>query len=93
MGWGLILALAINLIIWVPGANAAAPMEDVKSLITEVQTILQTQARKAQRLDLIEKITAKHLDFQEMAKRCLGSTWTTLSEAQKNEFVQLLRRY
>jgi phospholipid transport system substrate-binding protein len=89
LGWGLILALAVNLIMWTPGAKAAGPMEDVKSLITEVQTILQSKPDKAQRLDLIEKATAKHLDFREMAQRCLGSTWTNLGEAQKKEFVQL----
>lgn len=87
LGWGLILTLAVNLIIWVPAARAASPMEDVKSLITEVQTILQTHGQRSERLALIEKVTAKHLDFREMAKRCLGSTWNTLSGSQKNEFI------
>lgn len=64
-------------------------MEDVKSLITEVQTTLQTNAQRCERLALIEKITAKHLDFGEMAKRCLGSTWNTLSGNQRNEFIHL----
>jgi phospholipid transport system substrate-binding protein len=89
LGWGLILALAINLTMWVPGARAAGPMEGVKGLIEQVQTILQTNSAKSQRLELIERLTTQHLDFQEMAKRCLGSTWGTLSAGQKTEFVHL----
>jgi len=92
LGWGLILALAVNLTMWVPGARAVSPTEDVKRLVDEVQTILQTKSAKSQRLDLIEKVTAKHLDFQEMAKRCLGSTWGTLNAGQKIEFVDLFSR-
>ena len=49
-------------------------MEGVKSLIEEVQTILKTNPQKAQRVDLVERATAKHLDFREMAKRSLEST-------------------
>ena len=89
LGWGLILALAANLIIAVTAARAAGPMEDVQSLITEVQTILKTHTQKSERLNLVEKLTAKHLDFREMAQRCLGSTWSSLGEGQKSEFVQL----
>jgi phospholipid transport system substrate-binding protein len=89
LGWGLILALAVNLTMWIPAARAASPMENVKSLITEVQAILQTHAPGSERLALVEQVAAKHLDFQEMAKRCLGSTWNTLSGTQKNEFVHL----
>ena len=89
LGWGLILALAVNLTMVVTAARAASPLEDVKSLITELQTILQTHSQRSERLDLVEKVTAKHLDFREMAKRCLGSTWNTLSGNQKNEFTHL----
>ncbi len=89
LGWGFILTLAVNLIIWAPAAQAGGPLDDVKSLITEVQTVLQSHPDKSERLALIEKITAQHLDFGEMAKRCLGSTWNTLSGNQKNEFIQL----
>lgn len=88
-GWGLILTLAVNLIILVPGARAAGPMEDVKGLIEEVQTILKTKPEKSKRLDLIEKATAKHLDFREMAKRSLESTWTSLNRSQQDEFIKV----
>ncbi len=88
-GWGLILALAVNLLIWVPRARAEGPMEGVKGLIEEVQTILKTKPDKSQRLELVEKATAKHLDFREMAKRSLESTWTGLNRGQQDEFVRV----
>ena len=90
LGLGLILALTVYLTMWVLGAKAASSMDEVKSLIDQVQTILKTNSVKSQRLDLIEKLAVKHLDFQEMAKRCLGSTWGTLNAGQKAEFVQLV---
>ncbi len=89
LGWGLVLALAANLVLGVSYASAAAPMDDVKGLINEVQTILQSHSQKSERLDLIEKVTNKHLDFEDMAKRSLGSTWATLNGAQRQEFVHL----
>ena len=64
-------------------------MEGVKGLIEEVQTILKTKPDKSQRLELVEKATAKHLDFREMAKRSLESTWTGLNRAQQDEFVHV----
>ena len=88
-GLGLILALVVNLIIWVPWARAEGPMEGVKGLIEEVQTILKTKPDKSQRLELVEKATAKHLDFREMAKRSLESTWTGLNRGQQDEFVRV----
>lgn len=63
LGWGLILTLAINLIIWVPGAKAAGPMEDVKSLIADVKTILRTQR--------------KSLSVSTSSKSSPPNTWTS----------------
>ena len=89
LGWGLILTLAVNLIIWVPAVRAGGPLEDVKSLIEEVQTILKTKSEKSQRLDLVAKAAAKHLDFREMSKRSLESTWKSLNRGQQEEFVRM----
>ena len=88
-GWGLILALAVNLLIWVPMARAEGPMEGVKGLIEEVQTILKNHPQKSQRVDLVEKAAASHLDFREMAKRSLESTWNGLNRGQQDEFVRV----
>lgn len=91
-GWFFILALAVNLVISVPEVKSAGPTEDVKSLIEQVQTILQSRPASGQRLELIEKATAKHLDSLEIAKGMLGSTWSTLNAGQKDEFVYLIRQ-
>ncbi len=91
-GWSFILALAVNLIILVPQAKSAGPTEDVKSLIEQVQTILQSRPASGQRLESIEKVMAKHLDSLEIAKGMLGSTWSTLNAGQKDEFVHLIRQ-
>jgi len=86
---GLILALAVQLFMWAPGAWAAGPTEGIKSLIDEVQTIMQTNPQKNRRLDLVAKATARHVNFREMAKRSLERTWTTLSRSQQDEFVRV----
>jgi phospholipid transport system substrate-binding protein len=83
------LALAVNLTLGLSGAWAAGPTEDIKSLIEEVQTVLQTMPEKHRRLELVEQATKRHLDFREMAKRSLGTTWASLNRSQKDEFVKL----
>ena len=84
---GLILALTVQLTLLVSGAKAGGPMDDVKGLIQEVQTILQTKAEKSQRIELVQKAAARHLDFREMAKRSLPATWSGLSRSQQDDFV------
>jgi len=83
------LALAVNLTLGLAGAWAAGPTEDIKSLIAEVQTVLQTMPEKHRRLELVEEATNRHLDFREMAKRSLGTTWASLNRSQRDEFVKL----
>jgi phospholipid transport system substrate-binding protein len=89
--WGVLLALSLTL---ASGAQAGGPTAEVKTLIDEVLGILQhhpsqSPAQKHQRLQLIEKTAARRIDYREMAKRCLGPTWNTLSRAQQQEFVHL----
>ena len=88
---GVVLALTLAL---TSGAQASGPPEEVKTLIDEVVHILQhhpsqSPAQKRQRLELIEKNTARRIDYEEMAKRSLGPTWNTLSRGQQEEFVHL----
>jgi phospholipid transport system substrate-binding protein len=86
---GLILALAVFLTMGAAAAQAAEPLENVKGLIKEVQGILQTKSEKPQRLALIEKVTARRLDYREMAKRSLDPAWAGLSRSQQDEFVKI----
>jgi ABC-type transporter MlaC component len=88
----LILTLTVYLIVWASGAQAAGPMEGVKGLIEDVQFILQTKSEKSQRLELIEKIEDHHLDFREMAKRSLQSTWADMNRSQQDEFIEIFSK-
>jgi phospholipid transport system substrate-binding protein len=88
------LALALFLTLTVSLAMAGSPMEDIKSLMDEVMAVInnpeyQSPAQKQARVQLIEKLATRKLDYQEMAQRCLGNTWNTLTSAQKSEFIHL----
>jgi phospholipid transport system substrate-binding protein len=94
-GW--IRVSSLSLALWISmtgsGALAAGPAEDVRSLINEVLSILnnpalQGEAHRPQKVDLVEKATARHFDYREMAKRCLPETWDSLNRDQQDEFVK-----
>jgi len=90
----IVLALALSLAPGVSGAQAGQPTEDIKHLLDEVLAILhnpalKTPAQKQHRQDLIEQAAARRFDYREMAKRCLDTTWDTLSQTQQKEYVHL----
>jgi phospholipid transport system substrate-binding protein len=88
-----LLTLAATLVMGTAGALAAGPGDDIKGLINEVLGILHNPAlqgdnHRAQKVDLVEKAAARHFNYREMAKRCLGETWETLNRSQQDEFVK-----
>jgi phospholipid transport system substrate-binding protein len=90
----LALSLAFSLCLPVSGAWAGGPGEDVKSLINEVLTILnnpslQGPSQRDRRVRLVEQAAARHFDYREMAKCCLGENWDGLNPRQQDEFVHL----
>jgi phospholipid transport system substrate-binding protein len=87
------LTLAVTLLMAGAGAQAAGPADEVRSLINEVlailnQPALQAPNQRARKVDLVEKATARHFNYREMAKRCLGETWNSLNLGQQDEFVK-----
>ena len=91
--WVLLLTLAVSLIMGGSAALAAGPTDEIKSLITEVQAILNNPAlqapdQRSRKVDMVETAAARHFNYREMAKRCLGETWNTLSQGQQDEFVK-----
>ncbi|MGO8761201.1 MAG: phospholipid-binding protein MlaC [Desulfobaccales bacterium] len=89
----LFLTLAVTLFMGGAGVLAAGPGDDVKSLINEVLAILNNPAlqgtdHRARKVDLVEQAAARHFNYREMAKRCLGETWDTLNQGQQDEFVK-----
>lgn len=90
----LVLSLTLSLAPAVSGARAESPTEAVKSVVDEAIRILQDPALKApalkkQRRDRIKKVVDRRFDYEEMARRSLGSSWRSLSAGQRQEFVRL----
>ena len=88
-----LLTLAVLFSLAGSAARAAGPTDDVRSLIDEVLGILnnpalQAEAHHSQKVDLVEQAAARHFDYREMAKRCLGETWGALNQGQQDEFVK-----
>ncbi|MHB8067751.1 MAG: MlaC/ttg2D family ABC transporter substrate-binding protein [Desulfobaccales bacterium] len=91
---GIALCLTFNLALAVSAAWAESPTDAVKSVIDEVIRILQDPSLKApalkkQRRDRVKQVVDRRFDYEEMAKRSLGSTWNTLNAGQRQEFVRL----
>ena len=89
-----------------PPAEAAQPTVDrsateaVKSTINKLIQVLDDDTLKQpeqaeERRHEIEEVIRQRVDYEEMAKRTLGTRWSTLSERERREFVglfvQLLR--
>jgi phospholipid transport system substrate-binding protein len=86
----LALALALNLVLAVPGAMAEQPIEVVKHVIDQALDILRNpDMGKSERRRQVKQAVDRHFDYREMAKRSLGPTWRNLSGSQQDEFVRL----
>ena len=88
-----LLTLALSLIMGGSAALAAGPADDIKSLINEVQAILDNPALQGAGPAGPEgrpggQAAARHFNYREMAKQSLGETWNTLNQGQQDEFVK-----
>jgi len=88
------LLFSLPLILLPALALAGPPTDAVKGVVDEVIRLLQDPALKApdkkkQRRQMIKQVIDRRFDYEEMAKRCLGSTWGSLSRSQRQEFVGL----
>jgi phospholipid transport system substrate-binding protein len=75
-------------------ALAADPKEVAKQVIDRALGILNDPAnagpaKKQERFSMVKQIVDRHFDYREMAKRSLGSTWNSLSNPQRDEFVRI----
>jgi phospholipid transport system substrate-binding protein len=73
-------------------AAPGPPTEVVKGAVQGVLDILNNpayQAQKDYRRQLVKQTVDARFDYREMAKRCLGATWSGLSDAQRDDFVQI----
>ncbi|MDF0645243.1 MAG: ABC transporter substrate-binding protein [Nitrospira sp.] len=98
---GFVMGLSVALTAMVVGvglrpAAAGGATEAMKSTIDEVLKILGDKELKqpekaAQRRKMLEKVVGDRFDYGEMSRRSLGATWTGLSAAEREEFVDLFQ--
>ena len=90
----LVLAFGLALLLSTSEAWAGAPTESIRGMVDEVIRILSDPTLKnpSQRRVLRQRVKAvvdRRFDYEEMAKRSLGSTWNNLSGSQRSEFTRL----
>ena len=85
-----IFGLTLNLLVGASGAWAGPPTEIVKQVIEKALEALKDPGSQGEaRRQKAKRIVDPFFDYQEMAKRSLGTTWGKLSAGQRHEFVQL----
>ncbi|NWF73859.1 MAG: ABC transporter substrate-binding protein [Nitrospirae bacterium] len=74
--------------------SAYSPTDSVKRAIIDVHSILGNESLKQpgwfeERRQQIEQVIRDRVNFGQMAQRSLGVPWTTLSDKERQEFVNL----
>ncbi|HEX6439234.1 MAG TPA: ABC transporter substrate-binding protein [Candidatus Binatia bacterium] len=87
------LASLVVMLLWraLP-IQAGAPTEEIRTAIDQGVQILKSakldnSKQRAQVIDQLREIVYTRFDFEEMAKRSLGSHWRRLNPTQQKEFV------
>ena len=87
------LALTALLALVLPAvpASAGAPTDQLRKQVDQVVRVLDNPAlkEKVARHDAVRKIAGEVFDYNEMAKRALGTHWGSRTPEQKQEFVAL----
>ena len=91
----LFVALCLSFAVY---AKAGDPLDVVKTAIDKAIQILkdpklQTKDKKQERIDRLKEAINPIFDYEEMAKRSLGSHWRRRSPAEQEEFVKLFRDF
>ena len=88
-------ALVLTLgLAWPDESTAGIPTDQLRTTIDRVLMILRdpqlnsADAKEARRAELRKAIFPR-FDFEEMAKRCLGSEWRRRTPSEQKEFVSL----
>ena len=83
---------------WAAEEKTETATEAVRMVLTEVFRILEepslkAASRKTERRLLLEETIARRFDYREMSQRALASHWTRLTDAQREEFVDLFKGF
>ena len=96
--WSFLISLAILLTrLNLPAAEASptqTPTQTIKHTIGELLRVLDDEGLKApgraeDRRSAIEQVVRSRVSYEEMAKRALGTLWTSLTLQERQEFVDL----
>ena len=80
------------------GAEIPSPLAEVKETAEGIrQTVkdpnLTGEAKKKNRQARIRELLFMRLDFNEMAKRSLGSAWKNLTDPEKTEYIEVFSKF
>jgi len=97
--WTKLILLAATAVLMMAGSTApvfarVGATEAVQSTIAKVMRVLDDDRLKGpdqvvERRHEIEEIIRERVDYEEMAKRTLGTQWSSLSHHERSEFVDL----
>ncbi len=78
--------------------QAGEPLELVRTAVNKAVEILkdpklQSQDKKRERVDRLREALNSIFDYEEMAKRALGTHWRRRTPAEQEEFVKLFRDF
>lgn len=91
------LAAAIGLSLGGP-ARAGGPAEIVKTATNKALAVLKdpklkSPEKKNERIERLKEIINPIFDYDEMARRALGSHWRRRTPAEQEEYLRLFRRF
>jgi phospholipid transport system substrate-binding protein len=92
--WGFVLAGV--LIAYVVAETTESPMMMIRTTVEHSMAVLKDPAYQGdgnfqKRIAKIEEIVLPRLDSAEFGRRCLGAHWQKLTEAQRQEFIELFK--
>ncbi|MCS6926442.1 MAG: ABC transporter substrate-binding protein [Candidatus Binatia bacterium] len=92
--WGLGVAF---LMLTGQGVATESPLVTVRSAIEQAMAVLADPAYQGAeqfqaRMRKLEAVVLPHLDTREFGRRCLGVHWQQLTEAQRQEFIELFKQ-
>ena len=90
------LVVALSLLLLVLGAapaNAATPLETVRTEVNKVLEVLRNKSLKEEaKREKLRGLYAEMFDQEELSRWCLGRNWNKLSETQRKEFLPLFQQ-
>ncbi len=78
--------------------SAVKPIDEIRVAVTKAIQVLkepgmQSKSERQELIARLQKILDPIFDFGKMAKRSLGPHWRSLTPEQRQDFVQLFRRF